>query len=159
MVRRFENSIYEGRGEVGRNGFFYALLAESWLLNPASAPAVLEDWGGLVIAPAPSSRAPRWFGRHYCLGLTRAAGRPHHPIQSPVLAVEGSLMFSRASWPREGMALIEVVSLFFQSHSREKSIDRPREHLSQVGLGEFHLVDPQGTGQLEPLGQATPSWA
>lgn len=159
MVRRFENSIYEGRGEVGRNGFFYALLAESWLLNPASAPAVLEDWVGLVIAPALSSRAPRRFGRHYGLGLTRAAGRSHHPLQSPVLTVEGFPMSSRASWPRAGMALNEAALLFFQPHSRVKSIDRPRERLSQVGLGEFHLVDPRGMAQLEALRQATPSWA
>lgn len=97
MVRRFENSIYEGRGGVGRNGFFYALLAELWLLNPAPAPAVLEDCVGLVIAPALSSRAPRRFGRHYRLVLTRAACRSHHPVQSPVLVVEGSPMFSKAS--------------------------------------------------------------
>lgn len=144
---------------MGRNGFFYALLAELWLLNPASAPAVLEDWVGLVIAPAFSSRAPRRFGRHYCLGLTRAAGRSHHPLQSPVLVVEGFPMFSRASWQLEGMALNEAASLFFQSHSRGKSNDGPRERLSQVGLGESRLVDSRGMAQLEALRQATPSWA
>jgi hypothetical protein len=57
------------------------------------------------------------------------------------------------------MALIEAASLFFQSYSGEKSIDRPRERLSQVGLGEFHLVDPRAMAQLEALRQATPSWA
>jgi hypothetical protein len=159
VVRRFENSIFEERGEVGRNGFFYALLAELWLLNPASAPAVLKCWVGLVIAPALSSRAPRRFARRYCLGLTRATCRSHHPAQPPVLVVEGFPTFLRSSCQPEGRALKEVAPLLRLAHPRGKSSDRPREHLSHLGLGESLLVDPRGMAQLEALRQPTPFWA